>query len=60
MLVCITHCISVSVVVRLEHSFIDNHFTASGPASCRRRMPPGNAVSELCALWSGGSLCRGN
>ena len=61
MLVCITHCISVSVVVvvRLEHShsFIDNHFTASGPASCRRRMPPGNAVSELCALWSG---CRGN
>ena len=38
------------VVVRLEHShsFIDsfdNHSTASGPASCRRRRPPGNAVS---------------
>ena len=37
------------VVVRLEqsHSFIDsfdNHSTASGPASCRRRRPPGNAV----------------
>ena len=37
-------------VVRLEHphSFIDsfdNHSTASGPASCRRRRPPGNAVS---------------
>ena len=41
---------SVVVVVRLEHShsFIDsfdNHSTASGPASCRRRRPPGNAVS---------------
>ena len=39
-----------NVVVRLEHShsFIDscyNHSTASGPASCRRRRPPGNAVS---------------
>ena len=38
------------VVVRLEHShsFIDsfdNHSTASGPASGRRRRPPGNAVS---------------
>ena len=38
------------VVVRLEHShsFIDswdNHSTASAPASCRRRRPPGNAVS---------------
>ena len=57
------------VVVRLEHShsFIDrfdNHSTASGPASCRRRRPPGNAVSEhsstMClVLWSGGSLRRG-
>ena len=41
---------TVVVVVRLEHShrFInsfDNHSTASGPASCRRRSPPGNAVS---------------
>ena len=40
----------VVVVVRLEHShsFIDssdNHSTASGPASCRCRRPPGNAVS---------------
>ena len=40
----------VVVVVRLEHShgFIDsfdNHSTASGPASCRRCRPPGNAVS---------------
>ena len=38
------------VVARLEHShsFIDsfdNHSTASGPASCRRSRPPGNAVS---------------
>ena len=38
-------------VVRLEHShsFIDsfdNHSTASGPASCKRRRPPGNAVSR--------------
>ena len=37
-------------VVRLElsHSFIDsfdNHSTASGPDSCIRRRPPGNAVS---------------
>ena len=37
------------VVVRLEHthSFIDSfdyHSTASGPASCRRRRPPWNAV----------------
>ena len=43
------HSLNV-VVVRLEHShsFIDsfdNHSTASGPASCRRRKPPGNAVS---------------
>ena len=41
---------TVVVVVRLEHShsFIDslvNHCTASGPASCKRRRPPGNAVS---------------
>ena len=40
----------VVVVVRLKnyHSFIDsldNYSTASGPASCRRRRPPGNAVS---------------
>ena len=40
----------VVVVVRLEHShsFIDsfdNHSIASGPASCRRRRPPGNALS---------------
>ena len=40
----------VVVVVRLKnsHSFIDsldNHSTASGPASCIRRRPPGNAVS---------------
>ena len=51
----------VVVVVRLEHShsFIDsfdNHYTASGPASCRRRRPPGNAVSghssTLClVVW---------
>ena len=38
------------VVVRLEHShsftdIFDNHSTASGPASCRRHRPPGNAVS---------------
>ena len=38
------------VVVRLEHSHsfidsLDNHSTASGPAWCRRCMPPGNAVS---------------
>ena len=38
------------VVVRLEHShsFIDsfdNHSTASGPDSLRRRRPPRNAVS---------------
>ena len=43
-------CLPTVVVVRLEHShsFIDsfdNHYTASGPASCRRRRPPGNAVS---------------
>ena len=42
---------SVNVdVVRLEHSHslidnLENHSTASGPASCRRRRPPGNAVS---------------
>ena len=40
----------VVVVVRLEHSYsftdsFDNYSTASGPASCRRRRPPGNAVS---------------
>ena len=40
----------VVVVVRLGHSpsFIDsfdNKSTASGPASCRLRRPPGNAVS---------------
>ena len=40
----------VVVVVRLEHSHsfidnIDNHSTASGPAWCRRRMPPGNTLS---------------
>ena len=40
----------VVVIVRLEHSnsFIDsfdNHSTESGLASCRRRTPPGNAVS---------------
>ena len=44
------YVIVVVVVVRLEHShsFIDsfdNHSTASVPASCRRRRPPGNAVS---------------
>ena len=44
------HVVVVVVVVRLEHShsFIDsfdNHSTASGPASCRRSRPPGNAVS---------------
>ena len=54
------------VVVRLEHShsFIDsfdNHSTASEPASCRRRRPPGNAVSGhsstmcLVALSAGAS-----
>ena len=42
--------INWNVVVRSEHShsFIDsfdNHSTASGPASCIRRRPPGNAVS---------------
>ena len=56
------------VVVRLEHShsFIDsfdNHSTASGPVSCRRRRPPGNAVSghssTMCLVVCGGSLCRG-
>ena len=41
---------SVVVVVRLEHSHsfmdsFDNHSTATGPVSCRRRRPPGNAVS---------------
>ena len=41
---------SPNVVVRLghSHSFIDsfdNHSTASESASCRRRRPPGNAVS---------------
>ncbi len=52
----------VVVVVRLEHShsFIDsfdNHSTVGGPASCRRRRPPRNAVnghsSTLClvAWW---------
>ena len=40
----------VVVVVRFEHSHtfiasLDNHSTASGPASCGRRRPPGNAVS---------------
>ena len=44
------------VVVRLEHfhNFIDsldNHSIASVPDSCRRRRPPGNAVSEW-ALFS--------
>ena len=39
------------VAVRLEHShslyiyILDNHSIASGPASCRLRRPPGNAVS---------------
>ena len=38
-------------VVRLEHSHsfidsVDNQSTASEPASCRRRRPPGNAVSD--------------
>ena len=38
------------VFVRLEHSHsfidsLDNHSTASGPASCRGRIHPGNAVS---------------
>ena len=61
--------LSVVVVVRLEHSHsftasLDNHYTASGPGSSRRRRPPGNAVSghssTMCLyLWSGGSLCRG-
>ena len=42
---------SPNVVVRLGHSHIfidslDNHSTASEPASCRRRRPPGNAVSR--------------
>ena len=41
---------NLNVVVRLEHPHslidsFDNHSTASGPASCRRRRPPGNAVS---------------
>ena len=55
----------IVVVVRLEqsHSFIDsfdNHPTASGTASCRRRRPPGNAVSGhsscgLVALSAGAS-----
>ena len=56
----------LNVAVRLEHSHIvyvsfDNHSTASGPSSCRRRRHPGNAVSghsQQCALWSGGSLRR--
>ena len=42
------------VVVRLEHSrsidSFDNHSTASGPASCRRRRPPWNA-SCLVVCW---------
>ena len=55
------YVVVVVVVVRLEHShsFIDsfdNHSTASGPASCRRRGPPGNAVnghsSTMClVVW---------
>ena len=48
-IIVIVNC-NFNVVVRLEHShsFIDsfdNHSTASGPASCRHRRPPGNAVS---------------
>ena len=42
------------------HSFInsfDNHSTAPGPASCRRRKPPGNAVSgyssTMCLVTHG-------
>ena len=47
------------VVVRSEHchSFIDsldNQSTESGPASCRRRRPPRNAVSghspQMCLV----------
>ena len=38
------------LVVRSEHSHsfidsLDNQLTASGPVSCIRRRPPGNAVS---------------
>ena len=45
----------IVVVVRLEHShsYIDsfeNHSTASGPASCISRRPPGNAVSGLSSI----------
>ena len=45
----------INVVVRLEHShsFIDSldiHSTASGPASCSRRMPP--TTSTMCrVVW---------
>ena len=51
----------VVVVVRLEHSnsftdSLDNNSTASGPASCIRRRPPGNTVnchsSTMClVVW---------
>ena len=43
-----THTESLLLFVWNTHSFIDsfdNHSTASGPASCRRHRPPGNAVS---------------
>ena len=36
------------VCLEHSHSFtdsFDNHSTASGPTSCRRRSPPGNTVS---------------
>ena len=52
------------VVVRLEHSHgfidnLDNHSTASVPASCRRRRPPGNwycywrctTISDQLEIW---------
>ena len=57
-----------NVVVHLEHSHrfidsLDNQSTASGPAWCRRRRPPGNAVSgqssTMCLVVWWLSLCRG-
>ena len=70
-IICLFEICYPLVVVRSEHSHsfidsLDNQSTASGPASCRRRRPPGNAVSghspQICLVvwWLSPQLQAGN